>query len=213
MGNLNLNLTHVKADDVFIPIPEGRYDVIIDDAEVVQAKTSGADMLKVTFRIINHDNFNGRKLWSNFTLGHEIGQKMLKNLAVAIDHPNPNMIADTNEFICGKCSANVKLETGGAYGDQNKVTSYKKMANAAPVQPQTQQQQPSQHWNPVNEALHPAAALIQQQPPVQQQQQQAPPQNQQQMPWGQNQPQAQQQPVQQWQQQLPVQVQPNQSGW
>ena len=50
----------------FKPLPENRYNVKVDKAEVKTAST-GTTMIATEF-VITDGDFKGRKLWNNFTL-------------------------------------------------------------------------------------------------------------------------------------------------
>lgn len=50
----------------FSPLPENRYNVKVEKAEVKKAST-GTTMISAEFVVIDGD-FKGRKLWNNFTL-------------------------------------------------------------------------------------------------------------------------------------------------
>lgn len=53
----------------FDPLPAGRYDVEVTDAEETkasqEAKNPGAPMIKIEFTVINDEEYEGRKLWLN----------------------------------------------------------------------------------------------------------------------------------------------------
>ena len=71
----SVDLTHLDAefdsaeikDTDFEPIPDGKYQVGIERAEIVNAKTTGNPMLKWTLRILSHP-FKDRLLWKNSVL-------------------------------------------------------------------------------------------------------------------------------------------------
>ena len=48
----------------FEPVPDGKYQVNVDQVELVRAKSSGNPMLKWTLRILA-PRFRGRLLWRN----------------------------------------------------------------------------------------------------------------------------------------------------
>tara|TARA_Y100000593_G_scaffold85663_1_gene163047 strand:- start:167 stop:577 length:411 start_codon:yes stop_codon:yes gene_type:complete len=50
----------------FTPLPENRYNVKVEKAEVKKAST-GTTMISTEF-VITDGDFKGRKLWNNFTL-------------------------------------------------------------------------------------------------------------------------------------------------
>ena len=61
----------------FDNIPDGKYQVNVDKAEITKAKTSGNPMLKWTLKIIGPTQIN-RLLWTYHVLNNSIGQSWLK---------------------------------------------------------------------------------------------------------------------------------------
>jgi len=58
-------------------IPDGKYQVIVDKAEITKAKTSGNPLLKWTLKILGPTNIN-RLLWTYHVLNNPVGQSWLK---------------------------------------------------------------------------------------------------------------------------------------
>ncbi|MBL7046492.1 MAG: DUF669 domain-containing protein [Candidatus Marinimicrobia bacterium] len=58
-------------------IPDGKYQVLVDKAEITKAKTSGNPMLKWTLKILGPNNIN-RLLWTYHVLNNPTGQSWLK---------------------------------------------------------------------------------------------------------------------------------------
>ena len=79
---MGYNLRDVKGS-TFDPIPEGRYTVTVDKAELTTTKDSGNPMIKVTLKIVEGDN-KGRLAWDNFVLVEKSLWK-LKGFLEAID--------------------------------------------------------------------------------------------------------------------------------
>jgi len=50
----------------FEALPEGRYNITVENAELTTAST-GTEMIKVTF-VVNDEKFRNRKLWHNFAM-------------------------------------------------------------------------------------------------------------------------------------------------
>jgi hypothetical protein len=84
------NLRDVKGSS-FDPIPEGRYNVVVEKAELTAAKDSGNPMIKVTLKILDGDS-KGRLAWDNFVLIEKSLWK-LKGFLEAIDS---NVAESTN---------------------------------------------------------------------------------------------------------------------
>ena len=62
----------------FSDIPDGKYQVQVDRAEVVRAKSSGNPMLKWTLRILG-PRFAGRLLWRHNVIASRENVRWLKN--------------------------------------------------------------------------------------------------------------------------------------
>tara|TARA_B100001113_G_scaffold353635_1_gene358863 strand:+ start:1703 stop:2125 length:423 start_codon:yes stop_codon:yes gene_type:complete len=65
---MGINFKEVGAGsgDGFDALPEGRYNLTVENAEVTTAST-GTEMIKVTF-VVNDEKFKNRKLWHNFAM-------------------------------------------------------------------------------------------------------------------------------------------------
>lgn len=85
----------------FSPLPENRYNVKVEKAEVKKAST-GTTMISAEFVVIDGD-FKGRKLWNNFTLTPKAyvylynflkaaGSKMISNEDVDEDQVASDMV-------------------------------------------------------------------------------------------------------------------------
>ncbi len=61
----------------FEPVPDGKYQVNVDQVELVRAKSSGKPMLKWTLRILA-PRFRGRLLWRNNIIASRENIKWLK---------------------------------------------------------------------------------------------------------------------------------------
>jgi hypothetical protein len=61
----------------FEAIPDGKYQVVVDKAEITKAKTSGNPLLKWTLKILGPTNIN-RLLWNYHILNNPTGQSWLK---------------------------------------------------------------------------------------------------------------------------------------
>tara|TARA_Y100000034_G_C6852159_1_gene386691 strand:- start:81 stop:509 length:429 start_codon:yes stop_codon:yes gene_type:complete len=63
---LNLKETGKSSGGTFEPLPEGRYNVRVEDSSLTTAST-GTQMISTQF-VVTDGDFKGRKLWNNFTL-------------------------------------------------------------------------------------------------------------------------------------------------
>ena len=64
-------------DREFEPVPDGKYQVNVDQVELVRSKSSGKPMLKWTLRILA-PRFRGRLLWRNNMIESRENLKWLK---------------------------------------------------------------------------------------------------------------------------------------
>lgn len=53
------------------PLPDGRYQVLAENVEVTESKTSGAPMLKWTFRVTSPQSYANRILWKNTVISQK----------------------------------------------------------------------------------------------------------------------------------------------
>ena len=63
---INFKEVGSSSGEGFEALPEGRYSLTVENAEVTTAST-GTEMIKVTF-IVNDEKFRNRKLWHNFAM-------------------------------------------------------------------------------------------------------------------------------------------------
>jgi len=64
-----LDLTSVKTNS-FAPIPEGKYLVVSDEAEIKSNKAGTGEMIAVKFRVIQGEH-EGKMLFENYNIKHE----------------------------------------------------------------------------------------------------------------------------------------------
>ena len=83
----DVDLTHLDEEfaetevpeQEFSPLPDGRYQVVVDRAEITTAQSSGNPMLKWTMRILG-PAFRDRLLWKNSVLLSGLLQYVKKDL-------------------------------------------------------------------------------------------------------------------------------------
>lgn len=78
----NLDLTDVKSG--YDPLPNGTYDVVVDDCEEVES-TTGKPMIKWTLKVLGGE-YDGRKLFVNTVLTPEAMWKVKETLT-AVQYP------------------------------------------------------------------------------------------------------------------------------
>jgi hypothetical protein len=101
--------------------------VVATDAEVKDNKAGNGKFIAFTFEVTT-GQFANRKLWHNLTILHtasqqaqEIGQRTLKQFAEAINHPDPNHIKGTNEFLNKPVKVKVAIQPDKGYGEKNEI--------------------------------------------------------------------------------------------
>lgn len=167
MANLDLNLEGYEAQTSdFSPIPAGSYICQITDSEAYYSK-AGRPNLKVTLAVADGD-YIGRKLWCNFCLDAEVGLKILKSLAVAARHPNPNFLRDSEELHGLYVKARVVISKQEGYADKNDVKgfsdadtgtqSFAASSQPAPSESRSQMPPPAQASGPAKRPWEKTAA-------------------------------------------------------
>ena len=66
--DLGVDFDDVKDQDIIEPMPVGTYEFQVESVEETTASESGRPMLKWVHNIINHPEYNGRKLFNNTVL-------------------------------------------------------------------------------------------------------------------------------------------------
>ena len=85
MGSINWNAYIKAAEDAgesmdeFTPIPADKYNAKVLEAKATQSKSSGADMIAVTW-VIDGGAHSGRRLWSYLSLSEKAVPITIKNL-------------------------------------------------------------------------------------------------------------------------------------
>ena len=69
--------SNANAEDEFVKVPDGKYQVVVDRVELTRSKTSGKPMLKWELRILP-DDVQVRKLFRNNVIGSEENVRWLK---------------------------------------------------------------------------------------------------------------------------------------
>lgn len=112
------------------PIPEGRYQVSITDAEVKTTKAGTGQYIKAEFTI-KEGEYSGKKIWSMFNIKNqnpkavEIGLQQLKDMLVAANSNLANGKLESVSQLRGlRMTANVKIESSEEYGDQNRINYF-----------------------------------------------------------------------------------------
>lgn len=136
MVYLNRDLTDVDPDDGFKAIPAGKYTALITNSELVHTKDNDARLL-FTWCVLNGE-YADRLVFGSLMLsgkGMEMGDRNLKKIAIAVGHPNPNLIDETEDLHGVPCQITVGFGKGD-YSDRNDIKDYKPLpANTAMAPP------------------------------------------------------------------------------
>lgn len=129
---MELNLKKAKEEKNqggdFQPIPQNRYDFVIEAAREKVSKSSGNPMIEVTLRIDDGQDFSNRKLWDNFSLSEKAQIYLVKFLqAAGVDDLLQEEKVTTDEVcrevVGKKVSGFVKITTGGDK-PRNEISDY-----------------------------------------------------------------------------------------
>lgn len=110
-------------------LPEGWYRFMISGSEYKATKSREGMCLHLTLACleISHQGFEVRDF---LTLEHpsqqatEINRATLKAIALAVNHPNPDQIGDSDELHQVPMMVRLYVESHEKYGDQNRVGAY-----------------------------------------------------------------------------------------
>lgn len=121
-----LNMSGVK-ESGFMPLPEGTYPVVVDDASVKDTKSgNGGQYIAVKLRIINDEQWEGKFIFTQFNIKNpnpkavEIGLGQLKSFLRIAGHKDPNVLEDVLDIVGYKANAVVKIDA-----DKNYVSYFK----------------------------------------------------------------------------------------
>ena len=127
MAKIGFNLADAPADSGNDPLPAGRYDVIVDNAELTPTKAGDGQMVKMTMTV-QGPTHKGRKVWDRLNIENpnpkavEIAQRRLAQIAKALGKQG---IGDTDELIGVKLNVTVKVrEAANGYEASNDVNGY-----------------------------------------------------------------------------------------
>jgi hypothetical protein len=143
--------------DTLEPVPPGRYDMQVEDSELVEAKSGRGHILKLTHKIVSGP-YENRKLWSQHNFRHEnamaqqIGLREIANLCRAIGHEGP--LQDSLDLHGIPFVGRVTVEKQGDYEPRNVIKAFlppngaPPAASAFPARPATAQALPRQQAVP-----------------------------------------------------------------
>ena len=113
------------------PIPAGMYTATINSVELKDSR-SGGQYLNIRYDITGPSH-QGRVLFGMLNIrnpnprAEEIGLQQLGELLKAI---GLDKLSDTDELIGGQLQVKVDIEKSEQYGEQNRIRSFRPLANA-----------------------------------------------------------------------------------
>lgn len=138
MAELNFNAATVSPQQSFQALPAGVYTCMAVESEVKPTKSGAGQIANFTLQVMEGP-FNGRKLFARINIQNQnpdaekIGQSQLSALCHAVGVLN---VADTAQLHNRPFRAKVKVrkDDTGRYEDQNEVSGYESVGDAAPAQ-------------------------------------------------------------------------------
>lgn len=129
LPNGGFNANEVEPQGSISPVPPGEYTVMIIDSEMKQTSAGTGSYLKLTFRIIEDEEYEGRFIWKNLNLDNpseqavEIAQRELSAICHAVDVLEPE---DSQELHGIPMLAKVKVvPPKNGYDASNDIGSFK----------------------------------------------------------------------------------------
>lgn len=118
----------------FDPIPEGWYNVTINNAELKDTKAGTGQYINIRYDVIG-ENHAGRVVFGMITVrnanpkAEEIGRQQLGELLRAIGKAS---VKDTDELLGYSLSIKVAISQREGYDSKNEVKGFKAMAGSMP---------------------------------------------------------------------------------
>lgn len=131
----------------FDPLPSGKYNVKIVNAEIRETKTGNGKMLSLIFEVLP-GSYENRKLFKNLCLEHpneltvNIAKSNLNKILLSISKRKLN---DTQELIDKKLTITVNVKEG-INGLENQITKYEPLINSN-IQTSISHEVPQHHHN------------------------------------------------------------------
>ena len=117
-----------------VPVPNGDYQVIVNDAEICRTRNGVGHLFKVTYQITEGEHVN-RKLWSQHNIDNpseeaqRIARCEVSALAHAINRPDAERMQD---YLHGRCQVAVVIQEDAGYAPKNVVKGWKTVDGEKP---------------------------------------------------------------------------------
>ena len=137
MVAINKNLKDTEAWGDFSPVPADEYRAKVVDTSAVE--TLNRDYrLKITWEITDGP-YAGRKVFDSIMLSGspeavKVGESKLKAMAIAVGHPNPDHVSDSEELHGRECKIVVTIKPDKNKNPKNEISSWRKLDASAPGQ-------------------------------------------------------------------------------
>lgn len=141
-GGGGFDATSIKADG-FTPLPDGIYQVVVDDCTLNTTKSGTGKYLKLVLTVTCKE-YNGRKIFESINIvndnskAQEIGRRLLARLCLAIGRSKAN---DSSDLIGGVCNVKIYTVKRDDGTSETRVKDYlaksavAKKTNTAPLPP------------------------------------------------------------------------------
>ena len=123
---LNINPDEEVKGGSFDPIPQGEYNLLIEEAEVKRTKNGTGSYLSLRFQVLD-GTYAGRVLFDNVTIMHDNQQAVDigKEKLILLSRFTRTSGRDSAEFLNKTIRAKVKIKpASGQYEASNSVTYY-----------------------------------------------------------------------------------------
>lgn len=127
-GGGAFDATQVEPMSDFQVLPPGKYQVVIQKAELRITKAQTGRYIWLEMAVVNHETLNNRKLWCNINVSNpnsqcqQMGLALLSALARAANIPQ---VVDTSQLVGASVTAHVKVKD-----DQNNVRTFSPVGDA-----------------------------------------------------------------------------------
>lgn len=136
MAALNFNALEVAPDmGVMDPIPEGWYNVMIDNSEISPTKNGDGAVLKLRFKVVD-GNFINRSVYGRLNIrnANDIAQRIALAQLSAISHAVGIMqVSDSQQLHGIPLKIRVKVVEQEGYSPSNDIIAYKNVNEAVGV--------------------------------------------------------------------------------
>lgn len=127
MAQMNFNAGNVDPQSNFDPVPAGQYLVMIVDSAISENSKKSGDLLKLTFEVMQPEEYKGRKIFQNINVRHqnkqaeEIGQRQLSAISHAVNELD---LTDSVQLHNKPLGVKVIIDEQPGYSPKNEIKGY-----------------------------------------------------------------------------------------